>query len=78
MEYSGDLAVKDLKAFCHGHLPRFSKRTDLNNLDQYSTTGELPMVLLLSTKKDTPVIWRVLSGLYRKRMTFSDVQVCKC
>lgn len=75
VEYGGDLAVKDLKAFCQQHLPRFSKRIDLNQLDQYSTTGKLPRVLLLSTKKDTPVIWRVLSGLYRKRLTFSDVEV---
>lgn len=78
VEYSGDLAVKDLKAFCQEHLPRFSKRTDLNHLHQYSTTGKLPRVLLLSTKKSTPVVWRVLSGLYRKRFTFSDAEVCKC
>ncbi|KAK7339915.1 hypothetical protein VNO77_20602 [Canavalia gladiata] len=75
VEYSGDLAVKDLKAFCQEHLPRFSKRTDLNHLDQFSTTGKLPRVLLLSTKKDTPVIWRVLSGLYHKRIAFSDAEV---
>ncbi|CAI8612767.1 unnamed protein product [Vicia faba] len=75
VEYGGDLSVKDLKAFCQQHLPRFSKRIDLNQLDQFSTTGKFPRVLLLSTKKDTPVIWRVISGLYRKRFTFSDVQV---
>ncbi|CAK8541979.1 unnamed protein product [Lathyrus sativus] len=75
VEYGGDLSVKDLKAFCQQHLPRFSKRIDLDQLDQFSTTGKLPRVLLLSTKKDTPVIWRVLSGLYRKRITFSDVEV---
>lgn len=76
VEYGSDLSVKDLKAFCQQHLPRFSKRIDLNQLDQFSTTGKLPRVLLLSTKKNTPVIWRVLSGLYRKRITFSDVEVC--
>ncbi|KHN20331.1 DnaJ like subfamily C member 16 [Glycine soja] len=75
VEYSGDLDAKNLKAFCQEHLPRFSKRTDLNHLDQFSTTGKLPRVLLLSTKKDTPVIWRVLSGLYHKRITFSDAEV---
>lgn len=75
VEYGGDLAVKDLKAFCQQHLPMFSKRTDLNQLDQFSTAEKLPRVLLLSTKKNTPVIWRVLSGLYRKRFAFSDVQV---
>ncbi|OIW07449.1 hypothetical protein TanjilG_24311 [Lupinus angustifolius] len=75
VEYDGNLAVKDLKAFCQENLPRFSKRTDLNSLDQFSTTGKLPRVMLLSTKKNTPVIWRVLSGLYHKRFTFSDAEV---
>ncbi|CAJ1807112.1 unnamed protein product [Sphenostylis stenocarpa] len=75
VEYSGYLAAKNLKAFCQEHLPRFSKRIDLNRLDQFSTTGKLPRVLLLSTKKDTPVIWRVLSGLYHKRITLSDAEV---
>ncbi|KAJ1381213.1 Thioredoxin-like superfamily, partial [Sesbania bispinosa] len=75
VEYSGDLAVKNLKAFCQDHLPSFSKRTDLNYLDQFSTTAKLPRVMLLSTKKDTPVIWRVLSGLYHKRITFIDAEV---
>ncbi|XP_061366414.1 dnaJ protein ERDJ3A [Gastrolobium bilobum] len=75
VEYGGDLAVKNLKAFCQEHLPRFSKRTDLNYLDQFSTNGKLPRVMLLSTKKDTPVIWRVLSGLYHRRITFSDAEV---
>ncbi|XP_047154515.1 dnaJ protein ERDJ3A [Vigna umbellata] len=75
VEYSGHLAAKNLKAFVQEHLPRFSKRTNLNNLDQFSTTAKLPRVLLLSTKKDTPVIWRVLSGLFHKRIIFSDAQV---
>ncbi|KAL5162048.1 DnaJ protein ERDJ3A [Glycine soja] len=75
VEYRGNLAAKNLKAFCQEYLPRFSKRTDLNHLDQFSTTGKLPRVLLLSTKKDTPVIWRVLSGLYHKRITFIDAEV---
>ncbi|XP_028764492.1 dnaJ protein ERDJ3A-like [Neltuma alba] len=75
IEYSGDLVAKNLKAFCQDHLPRFSKRADLNSLDEFLTSAKLPGVMLLSAKKDTPVIWRVLSGLYHKRFTFSDVQV---
>ncbi|KAL9315298.1 hypothetical protein ACSQ67_016299 [Phaseolus vulgaris] len=75
VEYSGHLAAKNLKAFIQEHLPRFSKRTNLNSLDQFGTTAKLPRVLLLSTKKDTPVIWRVLSGLYHKRITLSDAEV---
>ena len=75
VEYTGDLSVKDLKAFCQEHLPRLSKRIDVKSLDQLSTTGKLPRVMLLSTKKDTPVIWRVLSGLYHKRLAFNDAQV---
>nr|XP_048319759.1 dnaJ protein ERDJ3A-like [Ziziphus jujuba var. spinosa] len=76
VEYAGDLAVKDLKTFCQDHLPRFSKRVDLKSFEFSGVTLEkLPTVILLSTKKDTPVIWRVLSGLYRKRIIFYDVEV---
>ena len=77
VEYNDDLAVKNLKSFCQEHLPRFSKRVHLNNFEfASSTTEKLPRVMLLSTKKDTPVIWRVLSGLYRKRLIFYDAEVC--
>ncbi|KAK4396101.1 DnaJ protein ERDJ3A [Sesamum angolense] len=75
VEYDGDLDVKSLKSFCQDHLPRFSKRINLNNLDAASEAGRLPGVLLLSTKKSTPVIWRVLSGLYHKRLVFYDAEV---
>ncbi|KAH0634786.1 hypothetical protein KY284_037572 [Solanum tuberosum] len=76
MEYSDDLDVKRVKSFCHDHLPRFSKRVDLDHFDFVSqTVGGLPKVMLLSTKKDTPVIWRALSGLYRNRFVFYDAQV---
>ncbi|KAJ7961207.1 dnaJ protein ERDJ3A [Quillaja saponaria] len=75
VEYNGDLDVKSLKSFCQEQLPRFSKRTGLNQVDSSGTSGKLPMVMLLSTKKDTPVIWRVLSGLYHKHLTFSDAEV---
>ncbi|KAK1355634.1 DNAJ heat shock N-terminal domain-containing protein [Heracleum sosnowskyi] len=58
------------------HLPRFSKRV---NLDQFKfPSGDeesLPTVILLSTKKDTPVIWRALSGLYQKKFLLYDAQV---
>ncbi|CAI0426307.1 unnamed protein product [Linum tenue] len=76
VEYTGDLVPKNLKAFCQDHLPRFSTRIKLNNLKSLSNGGgKLPSVLLLSTKRDTPVIWRALSGLYHKRFTFNDVEV---
>ncbi|KAK9290222.1 hypothetical protein L1049_008388 [Liquidambar formosana] len=75
-EYSDDLVVKNLKTFCLDHLPRFSKRVDLSHFEISSGTVErLPRVMLLSTKKNTPVIWRVLSGLYRKRFIFYDAKV---
>lgn len=77
VEYSDDWGVKTLKTFCQHQLPRFSKRVDLKRFEFQSLTVEkLPMVMLLSSKKDTPVIWRVLSGLYRKRFIFHDAQVC--
>ncbi|XP_076938423.1 dnaJ protein ERDJ3A [Bidens hawaiensis] len=76
VEYTGDIAVKDLKSFVQDHLPRFSKRVTWTQFEAESrTTGSLPKVMLLSTKKDTPVIWRALSGLYRKRVIFYDVKV---
>lgn len=76
VEYNGDWDSKELKKFCQDHLPGFSKRVNLGQFDFSSeTTGNLPQVLLLSTKKDTPVIWRALSGLYHKRLKFYDAQV---
>ncbi|KAK6118264.1 hypothetical protein DH2020_048050 [Rehmannia glutinosa] len=75
VEYDGGLEVKSLKSFSQDHLPRFSKRVNLNNLNVASEAGRLPKVLLLSTKKSTPVIWRALSGLYRKRFVFYDAEV---
>lgn len=75
VEYDGGLDVKSLKSFCQDHLPRFSKRVNLGNLNIDAEPGKLPKVLLLSTKKSTPVIWRVLSGLYRKRFVFYDAEV---
>nr|XP_043622400.1 dnaJ protein ERDJ3A [Erigeron canadensis] len=76
LEYTGDVTVKDLKSFVQDHLPRFSKRVTLGQFEAESVTVEpLPKVMLLSTKKDTPVIWRALSGLYRKRFVFYDTQV---
>lgn len=76
VEYSDDLAVKSVKSFCHEHLPRFSKRVDLDHFDFVShSVGGLPKVMLLSTKKDTPVIWRALSGLHPNHFVFYDAQV---
>lgn len=75
VEYGGDLDVKSLKSFCQDSLPRFSKRVKLDNFNAASEPGKLPKVLLLSTKKNTPVIWRALSGLYRNRFVFYDAEV---
>lgn len=76
VEYSGDVAVKNLKSFCQEHFPRFSQRVNLKQFDFSSSNGgRLPTLMLLSTKKDTPVIWRVLSGLFRKQFSFYDAEV---
>ena len=78
VDYRGELDSKNLKAFCQDQLPLFSTRHSSNSVDFYftpSTKEKLPQVLLLSTKKETPIIWRVLSGLYRKRFKFHDAQV---
>ncbi|XP_058075057.1 dnaJ protein ERDJ3A isoform X1 [Magnolia sinica] len=75
VEYKGDLDAKSLKNFCQDQLPSFSKRVDLNRFDfSSSTLKNLPQVLLLSTKKDRPVIWRALSGLYHKHFIFYDAE----
>ncbi|KAK8563927.1 hypothetical protein V6N13_005855 [Hibiscus sabdariffa] len=75
-EYKGDLVTKNAETFCQYHLPRFSERISLNHFDLSSSHVErYPVVMLLSTRKDTPVIWRVLSGLYHKRFTFYDAEV---
>lgn len=77
VEYNGDLTAKNLKSFCQDHLPRYSKQIDLNHFGFSPNTEEkFARVLLLSTKRDTPVIWRVLSGLYHKRLIFYNVKVC--
>ncbi|KAI3781639.1 hypothetical protein L2E82_11659 [Cichorium intybus] len=76
IEYTGDGTVKDLKLFVQNHLPKFSKRVTLSEFEtKYNTQESLPKVILLSTKKDTPVIWRALSGMFRKRFIFYDTQV---
>lgn len=76
VEYTGELDARSLKTFCQDQLPRFSKRVDLRHFDFSSSAKEnLPQVLLLSTKKDTPVMWRALSGLYHKRFAFYDAEV---
>lgn len=76
VEYTGDLVTKNVKTFCQEHLPRFSKRINLNNFElSIGTKEKIPKVMLLSAKKETPVIWRVLSGLYRGRFIFYDVEV---
>ncbi|KAI3514809.1 hypothetical protein L1887_13522 [Cichorium endivia] len=76
IEYTGDGTVKDLKSFVQNHLPKFSKRVTLSEFEtKYNTQESLPKVILLSTKKDTPVIWRALSGMFRKRFIFYDTQV---
>ncbi|MBA0872406.1 hypothetical protein Goshw_012973 [Gossypium schwendimanii] len=75
-EYKGDLVAKNVKTFCQDHLPRFSRRVSLNYFDlSFSNLEKYPRVILLSTKKDTPVIWRTLSGLYYRRFSFYDAEV---
>ncbi|KAJ8550735.1 hypothetical protein K7X08_000105 [Anisodus acutangulus] len=76
VEYIDDLDLKRVKSFCLEHLPRFSKRVDFDHFDLVSQiVGGLPKVMLLSTKKDTPIIWCALSGLYQNRFAFYDAQV---
>lgn len=76
VEYNEHLVAKNLKSFCRDHLPRFSKRISLNRIEfTFDAKARLPSVLLLSTKKETPIIWRVLSGMYHERLNFYDTEV---
>lgn len=75
IEYSGDLDVKGLKSFCQDNLPKFSKGVNLRQFKVDAEAVTLPKVMLLSTKKSTPVIWRALSGLYHKRFAFYNAEV---
>lgn len=78
VEYTGggDVTVKKLKSFCQDQLPTFSRRIDLGRFDFTSVNLEnLPSVLLISTKKETPSIWRVLSGLFNRRIIFYNAVV---
>lgn len=76
VEYSGDLDPRSLKNFCLDQLPRFSRRIEFSQFDfSPDSSVNRPQVLLLSTKKETPVMWRVISGLYRNRFLFYDAEV---
>jgi hypothetical protein len=75
-EYSGENDAKSLKTFCQEHLPRFSRRVDISQFSFPShALPNLPQVLLLSTKKDTPAMWRAVSGMFRNRLIFYDAEV---
>uniref|UniRef100_A0A0D9VSW6 J domain-containing protein n=1 Tax=Leersia perrieri TaxID=77586 RepID=A0A0D9VSW6_9ORYZ len=75
-EYSGEYDSKSLKTFCQEHLPRFSKRVDINQFSfPLNIIPNLPQVLLLSAKKDTPAMWRAVSGMFRSRLIFYDAEV---
>ncbi|KAL6644886.1 hypothetical protein ACP70R_016494 [Stipagrostis hirtigluma subsp. patula] len=75
-EYSGEYDTKSLKTFCQEHLPRFSKRVDIGQFSfPLNVLPNLPQVLLLSTKKDTPVMWRAIGGMFRDRLIFYDAEV---
>ena len=64
-----------MKNFCQDQLPRVSRRIDLVEfVCSSSTKGNLPQLLLLSAEKDTPVLWRALSGLYRNCFHFFDAE----
>ncbi|KAG0453532.1 hypothetical protein HPP92_024836 [Vanilla planifolia] len=75
LEYNGDLDARSMKTFCQEHLPRISKRVDLSRFEFPNVNSDLPQVLLLSSRKDTPIMWRAISGLYRKRFVFFDAEV---
>lgn len=73
-EFTGDWSPKSVKNYCIEILPRFSKH--IQEFDDESSEAEnYPRAVLLTRKKETPAIWRALSGLFYGRVLFYDAQV---
>ncbi|KAH7439127.1 hypothetical protein KP509_04G046300 [Ceratopteris richardii] len=76
LDFTGEWTVTAVKKYCVEVLPNFSKHLDhVGLLDEVFDEEEIPMVVLLTKKKDTPAIWRALSGLFYGQIAFFDVQV---
>eukprot|EP00250_Pteridium_aquilinum_P003574 c13878_g1_i1 orf=32-1855(+) len=77
LDYTGEWSTTDVKNYCVDVLPRFSKHLDdvgfLN--DEINDEESSPVAVLLTKKKDTPAMWRALSGLFYERIAFFDVQI---
>lgn len=76
LDYTGEWSANAIKKFCVDVLPRFSKHLDnVELLEEAFNDENSPVAVLLTKKKDTPAIWRALSGLFYGRIVFIDVQI---
>ncbi|KAI5071104.1 hypothetical protein GOP47_0013355 [Adiantum capillus-veneris] len=76
LDYTGEWSANALKKYSIDVLPRFS--TQLDNVVALMEAFEeesRPIAALLTKKKETPAIWRALSGLFYGRIVFFDIQV---
>ncbi|MCO5547232.1 hypothetical protein L7F22_000677 [Adiantum nelumboides] len=75
LDYAGEWSANALKKYCVDVLPRFSTHLDNVGLLEGIEKENSPVAVLLTKKRDTPAIWRALSGLFYGRIVFFDVQI---
>ncbi|KAL3692155.1 hypothetical protein R1sor_005806 [Riccia sorocarpa] len=75
-QFTGTWTEKAVKDFVVRSIPNFSTRVDSQKVIQLQKKmQDIPQAVLFTKKKDTPAIWRALSGLFEKRIKFYDVHV---
>ncbi|KAL2621833.1 hypothetical protein R1flu_002038 [Riccia fluitans] len=75
-QFAGTWTEKAVKDFIARSIPNFSTRVDNQKVTQLvKKLLDIPQAVLFTKKKDTPAIWRALSGLFEKRIKFYDVHV---
>ncbi|XP_024526828.1 dnaJ protein ERDJ3A [Selaginella moellendorffii] len=75
VEYTGDWKVKALEAYSVEFLPRLSTRIIGDEEDIFEKDDNLPRAVLLTKKKETPAMWRALSGIFHQRVVFFEKKV---
>ncbi|KAJ7546046.1 hypothetical protein O6H91_08G021900 [Diphasiastrum complanatum] len=76
LEYKGNWNAQAITAQCVQLLPQTSTSIPADNYDiLFQTSTKLPRALLLTKKKETPPIWRAISGAFENRVVFYDAQV---
>lgn len=75
-QFTGVWTEKGVKDFVVRNIPNLSTRLDNQKVIQlWTKLLDLPQAVLFTKKKETPAIWRALSGVFDKRIKFYDMQV---